>query len=184
MSKGIRNSFKRVFVRAAMAIAVIGAAMLVDSSLAAPRQNVSATKPALSGSPGAVNRPAGAPSAPASQLVANYGKLPLGFEANEGQTDSRVKFLSRGRGYTLFLTGDEAVLTLKTTSQKAKVESPNSKLETRNSKIETPKSELATRHSPLVTPAQDGLRTTDDGPRTTDHRQRTTDNAPRTAFCA
>jgi hypothetical protein len=180
MSKGIRNSFKRVFVRAAMAIAVIGAAMLVDSSLAAPRQNVSATKPALSGSPGAVNRPAGAPSAPASQLVANYGKLPLGFEANEGQTDSRVKFLSRGRGYTLFLTGDEAVLTLKTTSQKAKVESPNSKLETRNSKIETPKSELATRHSPLVTPAQDGLRTTDDGPRTTDHRQRTTDNGQRT----
>jgi len=71
MSKGIRNSFKRVFVRAAMAIAVIGAAMLVDSSLAAPRQNVSATKPALSGSPGAVNRPAGAPSAPASQLVSS-----------------------------------------------------------------------------------------------------------------
>ena len=34
------------------------------------------------------------------------------FEANHGQTDARVKFLSRTGGYTLFLTGDEAVLAL------------------------------------------------------------------------
>ena len=46
------------------------------------------------------------------QLVATYGRLPLAFEANQGQTDSSVKFLSRGRGYSLFLTCDEAVLTL------------------------------------------------------------------------
>src|ERR1700730_9436472 len=42
-----------------------------------------------------------------------YGKLPLGFEANEGQTDKQVKFLSRGRGYGLFLTSSGAVLSLK-----------------------------------------------------------------------
>ena len=42
-----------------------------------------------------------------------YGKLPLSFEANQGQTDHRVKFLSRGRGYALFLAGDEAVLSVK-----------------------------------------------------------------------
>jgi hypothetical protein len=40
----------------------------------------------------------------------SYGKLPLTFEANQGQTDARVKFLSRGRGRTLFLTSTEAVL--------------------------------------------------------------------------
>jgi len=34
-----------------------------------------------------------------------YGRLPLSFEANTGQADPRVKFLSRGSGYTLFLTG-------------------------------------------------------------------------------
>ncbi len=39
-----------------------------------------------------------------------YGKLPLAFEANQGQTDPRVKFISRGSGYTLFLTSSEAVL--------------------------------------------------------------------------
>ncbi len=39
-----------------------------------------------------------------------YGKLPVSFEANQGQTNPAVRFLSRGRGYTLFLTRSEAVL--------------------------------------------------------------------------
>ena len=47
------------------------------------------------------------------KLMASYGKLPLGFEANQGQVSGPVKFLSRGRGYTIFLTDDEAVLTLR-----------------------------------------------------------------------
>jgi hypothetical protein len=48
-----------------------------------------------------------------AQWARLYGALPLSFEANQGQTDPQVNFLSRGRGYTLFLTGHEAVLTLK-----------------------------------------------------------------------
>ena len=52
-------------------------------------------------------------SAVQPRLVESYGKLPLSFEINQGQTDSTVKFLSRGSGYSLFLTGDEAVLALK-----------------------------------------------------------------------
>jgi uncharacterized protein (TIGR03437 family) len=46
-------------------------------------------------------------------LVENYGKLPLSFEANVGQADGRVRFLSRGIGYELYLTGEEAVLALR-----------------------------------------------------------------------
>src|SRR2546426_8657390 len=42
-----------------------------------------------------------------------YASLPPSFEANRGQTDQEVRFLSRGRGYTLFLTPSEAVLVLK-----------------------------------------------------------------------
>ena len=42
--------------------------------------------------------------------LAAFANLPLGFEANRGQTNPRVKFLARGRGYTLFLTPTEAVL--------------------------------------------------------------------------
>ena len=42
-----------------------------------------------------------------------YGKLPLSFEVNQGQTDSDVKFLARGSGYSLFLTDNKAVLHLR-----------------------------------------------------------------------
>jgi uncharacterized repeat protein (TIGR01451 family) len=48
-----------------------------------------------------------------SQVAAQYGKLLLAFEVNRGQTDTRVKFLSRGSGYTLFLTPEEAVIELR-----------------------------------------------------------------------
>ena len=36
----------------------------------------------------------------------------LTFEANRGQTSPRVRFLARGKGYMLFLTPDDAVLSL------------------------------------------------------------------------
>jgi len=42
-----------------------------------------------------------------------YGRLPLSFEPNvgpAGDTSTRVKFLSRGAGYALFLSPNEAVL--------------------------------------------------------------------------
>ncbi len=43
----------------------------------------------------------------------NFAQLPLSFEPNLGQADPRVKFLSRGPGYMLFLTPTEAVLALR-----------------------------------------------------------------------
>ncbi len=45
-------------------------------------------------------------------MSASYGKLPISFEVNQGQTDGAVQFLARGAGYTLFLTPGEAVLSL------------------------------------------------------------------------
>ena len=53
------------------------------------------------------------------RILERYGKLPMTFEANWGQTDGRVKFLSRGRGYTVFLTVREAVLALQPASDAA-----------------------------------------------------------------
>lgn len=50
------------------------------------------------------------------RVAANYGRLPLTFEANRGQTARQVKFLSRGAGYTVFLTKNAAMLGLKKTS--------------------------------------------------------------------
>jgi uncharacterized repeat protein (TIGR01451 family) len=48
-----------------------------------------------------------------AKIDVDFGKLPLSFEANRGQTDARVDYLSRGRDYTLLLTRDQAVLRLK-----------------------------------------------------------------------
>lgn len=48
-----------------------------------------------------------------TEIADRYGKLPLSFEANEGQTDPQVKFLSHGPGYDLFPTATGAVLTLR-----------------------------------------------------------------------
>ena len=46
------------------------------------------------------------------QALQRYDELPLSFEANDGQTDSDVLFLSRTHGYTLFLTNGGAILAL------------------------------------------------------------------------
>jgi hypothetical protein len=56
--------------------------------------------------------PVGMSAQPAS-VVHSCGRLPLTFESNQGQTDPQVKYLSRGPGYSLFLTPNEAVLSLK-----------------------------------------------------------------------
>ena len=44
------------------------------------------------------------------QMRAAIASVPLFFEANQGQTDPRVRFFSRSSGYTLFLTPGETVL--------------------------------------------------------------------------
>ena len=47
-----------------------------------------------------------------ARVSKTYGKLPLQFEANRGQTHEDVRFLARGAGYSLYLTSREAVLVL------------------------------------------------------------------------
>ena len=53
---------------------------------------------------------------PQKKPQAELLSLPLSFEANRGQTDPAVKFLSRGDGYALFLTADSAVFKLRSSS--------------------------------------------------------------------
>ncbi len=69
------------------------------------------------------------PSAAKRHVVQEYGRLPLEFETNRGQVDQDVKFLSRGDGYSLFLTSNEAVLSLRRSkpSPRRGVELPRAK---------------------------------------------------------
>ncbi len=82
-------------------VVVLPLLLAVASSPGSPRTSVSATQAPVT---------PGADIPVAVQEV--YGVVGLSFEANEGQTDEEVEFLSRGRGYTLFLTPTEAVLVL------------------------------------------------------------------------
>jgi hypothetical protein len=62
-------------------------------------------------------------SAGTQALLSSFGQIPLSFEANQGQTDAQVQFLSRGSGYALFLTPSEAVLRLHRNSGKVETAS-------------------------------------------------------------
>lgn len=53
-----------------------------------------------------------------SKTLALIGQLPLSFEPNSGQVDRRVKFLSRGPGYNVFLTETGAVLAIKSSAHR------------------------------------------------------------------
>jgi len=66
-----------------------------------------------------------------------YGNLPISFEANRGQAAPEVDFLSRGKGYALFLTGSGLALSLEGQPRNWKLETGDSKFETRNSKLPT-----------------------------------------------
>jgi hypothetical protein len=87
-----RASFPRsvVIVASALAVAVGGLA-------------------AFTASPSAPSRPREPEKERALEALA---ELPLSFEANRGQTDPRVRFLSRAGGYTAFLTDRGAVFSL------------------------------------------------------------------------
>ena len=70
----------------------------------------------------AVEQPPATPSKAARHAATSgkpYGRLPLSFEENRGQTDARVKFLARGSGYSLFLTANDAVLKLQNPSPRS-----------------------------------------------------------------
>ena len=46
----------------------------------------------------------------------DFGTLPLSFEANQGQSDPRVKFLARGSGYAVFLTSGQMAVALRSSA--------------------------------------------------------------------
>jgi Beta-propeller repeat/FG-GAP-like repeat len=84
----------------------VAATPVLKAESMAYKKRVSAQLPAISATH-ITDRSASA------RLVESYGKLPLSFEANQGQTNGEVKFLSRGKGYTMFLTADGAVMKLR-----------------------------------------------------------------------
>jgi uncharacterized repeat protein (TIGR01451 family) len=59
-----------------------------------------------------------------ARIDSDYGKVPLQFEANRGQQPAQVKFLSRGKDYTVFLTPDGATLSLRKLKSQPRIDKP------------------------------------------------------------
>jgi hypothetical protein len=68
---------------------------------------------------------AGTPAEP-QPAAAKLARIPLSFEANQGQTNSQVKFLCHGSGYSMFLTQDEVVLNLERQQSVSQASGPKS----------------------------------------------------------
>jgi len=60
-----------------------------------------------------------------SRLLETYSKLPLRFEASDGQADGQAKFTAHAGKYSLFLTSAEAILALKHASVRMRVAEAN-----------------------------------------------------------
>jgi hypothetical protein len=99
------SSVARVVAYIAIAIAI--PALFVFAVI----HHVRKTSRVVAAEPTVVVTALGAPVKP--DWTNAYGKLPLSFEVNQGQTAPDVRFLAHGQGYQLFLTSQEAVLTLR-----------------------------------------------------------------------
>jgi hypothetical protein len=103
------------------AIAVLMSGLLLIGRLSLPTLN------RHTGSTGSILPSASTPQGSGTRVIDSYGKLPLSFEANQGQADSHVKFMSRGSGYSLVLTSTEAVFRLRTSDFGLRNEAPEAR---------------------------------------------------------
>src|SRR5260370_36665251 len=100
----------------AFCIVPVLAIIAVSSFVLSPAHRRSTSRSASAAS--VASQPAAATPAARLRVQANYASLPLAFEQNQGQTDAQVKYMARGDGYILFLTRDDAVFSLQSSSAK------------------------------------------------------------------
>lgn len=96
--------------------------IIASLTLSLPFQSLTRLTSALAR--GVSNAPATAPASEAAKarVAENYGKLPLHFEANQGQFGKEARFVSRGKGYNLALTRTSAAVSLRSADGNAVVE--------------------------------------------------------------
>ena len=106
--------------------ALIVSAILAPFSNTSPRVFAQTARSLVEAATLETREPLSAASKEALLKNANdYGRLPMSFEINRGQTDKTVKFLARGQGYGLFLTSSGAVLSVHKSANKVGQENEN-----------------------------------------------------------
>ena len=115
MKKDGHTSRRRTWIGIAAALILFSAAAVAAIVVMRAPRTIASSQSARASDPA---------KPPSRRIVAanhapriSLSKLPLSFEPNVGQSDPHVKFLSRGQGYTLFLTAGDAVLAMRSTAQ-------------------------------------------------------------------
>ena len=118
---GTRPATRRAFPSTKRTLVVLAAALLALVALAtlipaseAPNAEHSYSSAVSthdrSGAAAPVSQPAAAPQMSEREALDAYGKLPLSFVPNEGQTDKAVRYYAQGAGYGFFFTHEGARL--------------------------------------------------------------------------
>jgi hypothetical protein len=94
------------------AVAVLACTFLLFATLRASRPS-SHSASGNSAAAARLNSSSTASRADRSKFLEAYGKLPLSFVENQGQTAQEVRYTSHGSQYDLFLTPQEAVVALR-----------------------------------------------------------------------
>jgi Beta-propeller repeat len=113
------------FVAAALAL-VLSFLFITNRTL-----NKTNSKPAAQPKLESAKSVATIPASVKQEWLKAYGKLPLSFEANQGQGPAQAQFLSRGEGFNLSLTAQEADFTLRQSAPQQRVNTDRSKLRSR-----------------------------------------------------
>ena len=108
ISEGLRSFFR--WLNSGKSLLLIAVFALLNPGYAIPAKTA---KPHSRHIPTAGNQMMRARKSSRPALLNVFGKLAIRFEPNRGQTSRRVKFLSRGPGYALYLTSTAAALVLK-----------------------------------------------------------------------
>jgi len=110
--KPLPKTKKTLVVMAVALVALVAFAALMTASQAPnAKYSSAASTDSKSGTAAApVSEPGAAPQMSEREALDAYGKLPLAFVPNEGQTEEAVRYYAQGAGYGFFFTKEGAML--------------------------------------------------------------------------
>ena len=108
--KALPRTNRTLLVALTLVALVAFAALIAASNVPSAEHSSVGSKDSQSGAVTPVSEPGAAPQMSEKEALDAYGKLPLSFVPNEGQTDKAVRYYAQGAGYGFFFTKEGATL--------------------------------------------------------------------------
>jgi hypothetical protein len=104
------RTVRRFVVTALALLALVAFAALIAASQVPSAEHYSVGSNDSKSGAAPVSEPGAAPQMSEKDAIDAYGKLPLAFVPNEGQTEEAVRYYAQGAGYGFFFTNEGAML--------------------------------------------------------------------------